>query len=119
MRKRKKTPLGRFTRNGRIDWEMAENLLPIHIAVKEYPFHARVLAEKYGMSTAAVYYRLRQHGVSLKDLRNGVCGKGAEILDKYSISNVTVKLNKSMIQLHNETFDGAKNANGKKKTKKQ
>jgi hypothetical protein len=109
------------TKGGRIDWDLAENLLPIHVAVREYPFHAKVLAKKYNMSTSAIYYRLRQHGVSLTDLRNGVAGLGKEVLDRYTIKKVDVKLLDSMQDLHNNTYnkDGAKSKNVRKAKKKK
>lgn len=112
-KKTKKLKLNRrlVNQRGRIDWGLTENLLPIHIAIKEYPFHARVFAEKYGMSTSAVYYRLKQHGVSLSDLRNGTCGKGKELLDRYTVSKVNVSLKKELERTHEESFK-PKNRNG-------
>ena len=89
---------------GRINWQSTENMLPVYIAIKEYPFHARVLAEKYGMSVAAVYYRLKQHGISLKSLRNGETGLGKEILDRYTAKNVSVKVITDMADVHDSNF---------------
>jgi len=102
---------------GRINWDNTESMLPVFIAVKEYPFHARVLAERYGMSVSAVYYRLKQHGVSLTALRNGQTGVGKEILDRYTAKNVTVKVFVDMTDLHESTYQPKGVPHGKKRAK--
>jgi hypothetical protein len=96
-----KQPRKRFTnKKGRIDWNQRENVLPVHVAMQVYPFHAKVLAQMYGMSTSAIYYRLRQHGVSLRDLRNGDCGKGKEIAESYVATKVSAQIVKKAATDH-------------------
>jgi len=100
---------------GRINWQNTENMLPVYIAVKEYPFHAKVLAEQYGLSVAAVYYRLKQHGVSLTDLRNAKTGLGKEILDRYTAKNVSAKVHADMDAVHTANFVTKGIKNGKRR----
>lgn len=104
--------------SGRIDYKQAENLLPVHVAVTQYPFHARVLAEMYNLSTAQVYTRLHQHGVHLRDLRNGTCGMGKRIKEQYAAKNVTAKILTAGTITHDNTFLKAKNKNGQTKEQK-
>jgi hypothetical protein len=75
----------------KIDWNKAENCLPGFVAAKYIPFHASVLAEMSGLSVAQVHYRLRKCGLSLKEIRNGRQGIGAEIKQRYTVTNLKVK----------------------------
>ena len=89
---------------GRIDWTNPDNVLSVHILSEIFPFHARVIGERLGLSTSAVYYRLKQHGISLRDLRNGVTGKGKEVLDRCTAKKVDVKLYSDAINTHEKAF---------------
>ena len=73
----------------RIDYEQRTNYLSLEIAEK-MPFHAKVMAELSGLTVQQVYYRLRQKGISLRDIRNGEAGIGKKIKDKYVVENTRI-----------------------------
>jgi hypothetical protein len=50
----------------RVDWDSAENMIPLHVAVHEFPFDGRTLAQMTGLTVGQVYYRLHRYGVKLK-----------------------------------------------------
>jgi hypothetical protein len=107
--------------HGRIDWDKPANLIPLHVAVEEYPFHGKVLAKMTGLSVGQVYYRLRQHGVSLRDLRDGAYGHGADVRSAYTVTNAKVKLMvPAMTKTHAQYLDAYKKGlkHGKKKKQK-
>ena len=101
---------------GCIDWSHPDNAMPVHIAVKEFPFHGPVLARLYGMSTSAIYYRLRQHGISLRSLRDGTYGHGKEVLDKYAVKNLNVTILNNAAETHEQLFKGKKQRKTRKKS---
>ena len=75
-----------------IDWNDPMNLIPLHVAVKEFPFDGPTLGLMTGLSVGQVYYRLKRYGISLRDLRKGEYGHGADVFNEYVISNVKVKI---------------------------
>ena len=90
----------------RIDWNKAQNLIPLHVAVEEFPFHAKVLAKMTGLTVGQVYYRLKQHGVSLRDLRDGNYGHGADVVKTFMVTNASVKvLVPAMKRTHKQYLD--------------
>jgi hypothetical protein len=102
MAKQKKQPAKRKSKP--IDWNDPQNSLPIHVVAKIFPFYGSVLASMYNMSTGMVYYRLKQHGISLRDVHRGLYGRGKEVRKEYSATNVTARVAKDAVATHKETF---------------
>lgn len=91
-----------------IDWSDPNNLLPIHVVVKVFPFYGSVLAQMYNMSTAMVYYRLRQHGISLREIHRGELGRGREVKNEYVAKNVSAKVVEDATATHKKLSKFAK-----------
>jgi len=112
-----------LTQNRKIDWNKPANLIPLHVAVTEFAPHASVLAKMTGLTVGQVYYRLHQHGVSLRDLRDCKYGRGAEIKAHFTVSNPKIKVMVPLMRETRETYDevhrkGLSHANTKKKKSK-
>ena len=112
MKKRKR-------KYGRVDWDKPANLVPLHVAANEYPFDGRTLAAMTGLSTGQVYYRLHRYGVSLRDLRKGMYGHGAEVRKSFTITNPKVRLHLPDMKATRDEYWDIKNGVKRGKKKKQ
>jgi hypothetical protein len=112
----------------RINWNEPKNLIPLHVAVEEFPFSGRKLASMSGLSVNQVYYRLHKWGISLRDCRDGCYGHGKDIVKAYTITNPKVRLLAPQMELTQQrcklmlekglTYDTAKKRLAKKKESK-
>ena len=73
-----------------ITWNNINDCLPVFVA-QDMPLHGKVLAKMSGLSLNQVYYRLRKAGISLSDVRNGLVGAGKDTVERYTVTNVSVR----------------------------
>jgi hypothetical protein len=103
----------------RVDWDDPQNILPLHVVVKEFAFDGPTLASMTGLTLGQVYYRLRHLGVSLRDTRKGLVGYGADVKKRFTISNPKIKLSvPQMRETYSEYLD-IKNGVTRGRKKKQ
>ena len=103
----------------RIDWDDPQNILPLHVVVKEFAFDGPTLASMTGLTLGQVYYRLRYLGVSLRDTRKGLIGYGAEVKKQFTITNPKVKLSVPAMRTTHAEYLDIKNGVTRGKKKKQ
>ena len=75
--------------NGRIAWNMDENIICSYLA--ERGFHAHKIASLTGMTEGQVYNRCRLLGAKLRDYRNGETPAAKVILSNIRVKKMTTK----------------------------
>ena len=84
---RKRSKVG-LDSNGRIDWDMHENLSCFALA-QFSPFYGKVIGKlSGGLSPQQVYERAKQFGGGLKSIRNGLSPVSQLVIKKYSVETM-------------------------------
>jgi hypothetical protein len=104
----------------RVDWDDPKNITALHVVVREFAFDGPTLARMTGLSVGQVYYRLQRYGVSLRDLRKGEYGYGAEVMKEYTLTNKKARIHVPEMKATWQEFENKRIgvANGKKKKQK-
>jgi hypothetical protein len=95
------------------------NIIPLHVVVKEYAFDGPTLASMTGLSVGQVYYRLHRHGVSLRDLRKGEYGYGAEVKKSFTVTNPKLRVHITEMKGTRDEYLDIKNGVKRGRKKKQ
>ena len=87
MKKNRKKSSKVGLKNGRVDWNVIENLDCLTLI--DHGLHAKVIAKATGLTMGQVYGRARASGQRLRDYRNGKGAIGAVLFKKFTVSNMT------------------------------
>lgn len=88
----------------KINYNKNEDLLPVFLSLNVWPFSGKALSRISGLSIGQVYYRLKQHRINLRQLRNGEQGEGRRLANIYTPTKITVEIHTQMARTHRKSF---------------